>query len=114
MIQSLIIAAFAALFLSGLLRFRIRREYKSDRLIKNEIRYMITNDGINQQVKSSNSHLEWNDFIATFEHKDMFRLYISKHKAIVLPKRYFSSNEDRIYFKHIVEKNMPSKKVKWK
>ena len=112
-VVSLIISAIGTLFLIGLLRLRVRREFKSDQLIKNEIRYSITNEGINQQVKRSNSHLEWSDFISAFEHKDMFRLYISKHKAIVLPKRYFASKEDRISFKQIIETNMPSKKVKW-
>ncbi|MYL22049.1 hypothetical protein GLW04_19425 [Halobacillus litoralis] len=109
---STLIACFFTLVLAGLLHLRVRKEYSSDQLLQNELRYIINEDGINSKVRKSNTYFEWNDFIAVLEHEDMFRLYTSKNKGLVIPKRYFSTKEDIIFFKKLVTRNMDSKKVK--
>ncbi|WP_369414031.1 YcxB family protein [Gracilibacillus salinarum] len=74
--------------------------------------YTINNNGINQQVGRSNVFINWNDIVKGYEHKEMFCLYISSSKAILLPKRYFASNDDKLVFKKLVRQNTNKVKLK--
>jgi uncharacterized membrane protein (DUF485 family) len=91
--------------------FRARKEFNSDQLIKSEIQYVANDDGINQKRGKSNSYFEWNDIISSYEDKELFRLYVSKNKAIIIPKRYFSSEEDLLLFKRLITKHLNLKKA---
>lgn len=107
---SLITSGIISLILLFLVFWKARQEYKSDKIIKNEVSFVIDNKGINQKVRSSNANIEWSDILVAKENKDMFRLYISKNKAIVLPKRFFISKEDIHTVKTLIERNLNSKK----
>ncbi len=61
------------------LRFRLRNEFKSEQLLKNEIRDIVSNEGLYQRT-----NIGWQDIIQVYDHPDMFRLYLSKNKAIIL------------------------------
>ncbi|WP_083270565.1 YcxB family protein [Bacillus marinisedimentorum] len=56
--------------------------------------------------------MEWGDISVAKEDKDMFRLYVSKNKAIILLKRFFDSNDQKNVFKTLIKKNLESKKIK--
>lgn len=82
--------------------FRISREFKSDQLIKSEITYTISSNEINQVSKRFNSHYKWDDFIKMKVHKDMFLLYLSRNKAIILPGNFFKSDNDiQLFMKYL-------------
>ncbi|KGP73376.1 YcxB family protein [Pontibacillus yanchengensis] len=112
---SLFIASFfsGALYLLTTVGIKIRssREYKSDPIIQREITYHFTDDGINQYLGRSTTYLEWKEVLSIYEHKEMFQLYISKNKAIVLPKRYFQSSDEVNQFKHIIHQHAHTNKV---
>ncbi len=74
--------------------FRVSREFKSDQLIKSEIAYNISSNEINQVSKRFNSQYKWDDFIKMKVYKDMFLMYLSRNKAIILPKSFFKSDKD--------------------
>ncbi|WP_216831526.1 YcxB family protein [Alkalihalobacterium elongatum] len=95
-----------------ILKIRIRNEYNSDQILQNELTYIITCDGITQKIKKSINNIEWNDIIAVYEHNELFQLYISKNKAIVLPKKFFTSVKDADLFKKVIIQNVKIKKVK--
>ncbi|WP_416147820.1 YcxB family protein [Salipaludibacillus sp. HK11] len=113
---SLVIAAIVAgittLILILLITFRIRKEFKSDQMIKNELRYIYSDEGINQQIKKSNVYIEWADILKAYEHKEMFRVYISKNKVLVMPKRFFGSQKDITLFKALVNKHVGEEKMR--
>lgn len=107
-------AGFPSLLLSSLLYYAVKKmkrhqaikEYRSDQLIKKSITYRFSEEEVIQVVRKSKNHFEWNDFLKAQEHVDMFLLYLSKNKAIVLPKRFFDSRNQLEHFRVIVLKNI--------
>ena len=90
--------------------FRIKSVFYSESLLKLEQNYFANMDGISIKTEQTNALYLWNDIIASKEYKDMFILQVSKIKAMVIPKRYFSSEDDIKCFKSlIIEKSMSSK-----
>ncbi|MFD1361408.1 YcxB family protein [Lentibacillus salinarum] len=108
---SLIISTASTLTLVFLARLNSRREYESDRTAKSEVTYVINNQGILQKRGKSNTHFEWDDIIKAYENKELFRLYISKNKAIVMPKRFFNTKNDVELFKNIVRENSDTNRI---
>ncbi|MFD1415145.1 hypothetical protein [Oceanobacillus jeddahense] len=76
----LLFDAFKAALTSGSLVFiaiffiwlRVRKEYKSDRLIRSDISYTINREGINQKRGKSNMYIEWKDVYKVFEKRICF------------------------------------------
>lgn len=95
------------------LYYRSTSEYKSDTQIKSEITYIFSGENIYQKKGKSNAHFEWNDIISVYEHQDMYLLYVSKYKAIIVPKRFFVAEGQEELFKQIVSNNITTPKVKW-
>jgi predicted membrane protein len=110
----ILIAGIPSLLLSSLLYYfakRLRKhlavkEYKSDQLIKQKISYTFNRDSVIQHVRQSRSQYEWDDFLKAREHKEIFLLYLSKNKALVLPKRFFQTEAHMRQFKELVSQNM--------
>lgn len=95
-----------------MLAFRSKREFKSDKLIQSEITYDVTTEGVHQQVKRMSSFFEWSDFLKVQELEHMFLLYLSKNKAVVLPKRHFQTWDDINLFRDFVAAHVVSSKLK--
>ncbi|WP_353733608.1 YcxB family protein [Rossellomorea vietnamensis] len=74
---------------------------------------MFSSDEIQQKIRKSTNYLEWNDILKVREHPDMFQLYISRNKAILLPNSYFNSKADKEKFKQLIYKNVSKEKVKF-
>lgn len=114
-ILALILSFLVILFVKKIiLKRQATKEYESDQLAKTETCYTFSNEGVNQKVRRSNNHYSWSDFQLSIELEEMFLLYVSKRKALVLPKRFFSSNDDIELFKRIVSENMDNSKMKFK
>ncbi|EQB36293.1 MULTISPECIES: YcxB family protein [Virgibacillus] len=94
------------LILKFILRIRVRKEFQSDTQIRHDLSYLISEQRIHQKRGSSNTYFEWGDIFKAYEHKKMFRLYVSRNKAILLPKRFFKTNKDIELLKNMVHKNL--------
>jgi YcxB-like protein len=81
-------------------------------LIKNEFTYTFSENGINQKRGRSITYIEWNNIISIREYPPMFLIYVSINKAIVIPKRFFETNEEIKLFKKIINDNAMSEKTK--
>lgn len=107
-------AALFALIPSGLFllfvkmfnRVRARREFSSDHLAQNEITYTFNEEGVHQKVRRSDTYFEWSDFSSFREYPELFLMYVSKRKAILLPKRFFEDREEEEQFKRIVNDHL--------
>ncbi|MGM0940799.1 MAG: YcxB family protein [Bacillota bacterium] len=114
-LSSLLIASFIAVPLILILRFilliRVRKEYQSNTLIRHDVSYLISEQRIHQKRGSSNTYFEWGDIFKAYEHKKMFRLYVSRNNAILLPKRFFKTNKGIKLFKKMVHKNLDDRSV---
>ncbi|BCB05222.1 YcxB family protein [Bacillus sp. KH172YL63] len=98
------------LYGKGILFIKASREYKSDQLIKQDISYTFSGDGITQKRGRSVSYIQWKEIVSVREQPSMFLIYLSKSKAIVLPKRFFDSREELEAFKELIEGNVLAKK----
>ncbi|SFE28075.1 YcxB-like protein [Lentibacillus persicus] len=113
LILSLIAATLMYFWFRLVIRFRSTSEYKSDQQIRSEVIYTFCDDGINQKRSNSNIYYEWDDVISIYEHQNMYLLYVSKFKAIILPKRFFETEDQKELFKQVVCKNITTQKTKW-
>lgn len=111
---SLIIAGVLILLPVTLMDRNYSKAFKNDPLIKSEITYKINDIGISQKLSGAIANVDWKDLYLAIEEKDMFRLYVSKNKAIILPLRFFKSKEEINMLKRIIRRNMDAKKVKIK
>jgi YcxB-like protein len=110
---SLILSSVLLIGLKIITKLKAYREYKSDPLVKREITYIISSQEIHQKIGKSNNYLEWEQIRTAYENTEMFRLYVSRAKAIVLPKRYFASEEEIQLLKRLITKNLSKDKVKF-
>jgi hypothetical protein len=110
---SLVLSSVLLIGLKIITKLKASREYKSDPLVKKEITYIISSQEIHQKIGKSNNYLEWEQIRTAYENTEMFRLYVSRAKAIVLPKRYFASEEEIKLLKRLITKNLSKDKVKF-
>jgi hypothetical protein len=110
---SLVLSSILLVGLKIITKLKTAREFKSDPLVKKEITYIISSQEIHQKIGKSNNYLEWGQIRTAYEHTDMFRLYVSRAKAIVLPKRYFASEEEIQLLKRMIITNLSKDKVKF-
>ncbi|USK91834.1 YcxB family protein [Rossellomorea marisflavi] len=94
-------------------KVRTSKEYKSDPLIQNKITYTFSENEIKQTFGRSAGYFEWSNLRSVHENKDMFRLYVSKSKAIILPKRFFDSSSEIDQFKKLLRDQVDERKVKF-
>jgi hypothetical protein len=114
LIISVIISYLLFLWARLVNRIRAAKEYKSDQLLQNEIFLSVSSEEIQQKVRRSVNHFQWSDILAAHEHKDMFRLYISKNKAILIPMTFFTSKEELEQLKSLIRKNVSPDKIKFR
>lgn len=105
---SLAISILGMGLLAILYRFRFKREYASDALMQREIQYRLTEAGIRQSTKSTNAHFDWKNIRAAHKNKGIYRLYVSRSKALIIPERFFASEEDKREFEKIVSSHLPA------
>ncbi|TYS58523.1 YcxB family protein [Sutcliffiella horikoshii] len=112
-IISLVVSLPALLLGKFAVKVKASSEYKSDQLIKNEMTYTFNANEIQQKFDRSIGYYDWNQIQAAYESKDMFRLYVSRAKAIILPKRFFSSEVEIQLLKSLIKENLSKEKVKF-
>ncbi|MGD6802187.1 YcxB family protein [Rossellomorea vietnamensis] len=116
---SIVLGLIFALFFSSVLfwqliiRLRAGKEYKSDQLLQNEITYIFSSEELQQKIRKSSNYFEWHDFLIIYERPDMFQLFISRNKAILLPKNHFRSKAEEEKLKKLISENVRKEKVKF-
>lgn len=100
-------SALAIGLLIILFRLRSKREYVSDNLLQKEFQFQLTEDGILQTTEHTSALFEWETIHSAHKNKKMYRLYVSKNKAMVIPERFFASKEDRERFEKLISSHIP-------
>ncbi|MGD6993905.1 YcxB family protein [Sutcliffiella horikoshii] len=111
LIVALILWGIIKLMLTVVINFRSVKEYKSDKLMQNEVFLTISEDGIEQKRRKAEAFWEWDDILSIHEQKEMFLFYVSKNKAVLLPKS-FMVNHEMIKLRKIIHNNALTQKVK--
>jgi YcxB-like protein len=109
---SVCIAALIYFYAKVIIRVKATREYKSDQLIKNEFIYIFNDTGILQKRGRSINAIDWNEIVSIKEFSPLFLIYVSRNKAMVIPKRFFGSVEELTLFKRIINENVTQEKNK--
>lgn len=109
---SVCIATLIFLYAKVVIRVKATREYKSDQLIKNELTYTFSDAGIHQKRGRSINDIDWNEIVSIKEFAPMFLIYLSRNKAMIIPKRFFESEEEIKLFKKMVNENVTQEKNK--
>ncbi|KMJ57230.1 hypothetical protein AB685_17665 [Bacillus sp. LL01] len=86
-------------------KFKVKQEFNSDQLIKNEIFITVSKEGVQQKVRKSEANLEWSDIVAIHETKDMFVFYISKNKAILIPQSFLMDGSEKEKLREVIREN---------
>ncbi|WP_404429597.1 YcxB family protein [Sutcliffiella horikoshii] len=98
---SIIFMVVASLFMGTIVWFMIPKmyskkgikEYRSDQLMQQEVFYTINAEGIHQKVSRTEMLTRWEDILSIHETKNLFLIYISKNKAIVIPQIFLLKSE---------------------
>ncbi|WP_176557807.1 YcxB family protein [Sporolactobacillus terrae] len=106
---SLIIAILTILLIKILLNARVRKEFRSDQVLKKDAQFVVYDSGITILRENSKTHYDWTAISSFQQYKALFLLYVSKNKAIVIPRRYFSSVQEIQLFKQLIAKNLSQK-----
>ncbi|QGT98599.1 hypothetical protein SYNTR_0006 [Candidatus Syntrophocurvum alkaliphilum] len=104
------------IYITGLIALNsyIKKDYYSDKLLQEEFKCIINNEGIDlssTRNSKSKSFFTWDDFVSAEEYKNLFFLYISHRSAVIIPKRFFYSNEDIKNFQMLINENIPEYKT---
>lgn len=91
-----------------------KNNYKKDPALKENSGVEISNQGITLTTSDKDVLAEWKYFYSIKELKNLFILYYSSSKAIVLPKRVFHSKDDIELFKKLFLTNMIETNIHFK
>ena len=91
---------------------KLKKAYNSDSNFRMEQIYAANADGFSVHTEQSDSKFAWRNLFAVYEHKEMIIIYVSNTKAFLIPKRFFSSEEDRNNLKTLITENAKLIKVK--
>ncbi len=95
--------------------YRARRTIATHRLLQQNVRLKISDEGIQIQSESGNSVLKWNEIYKIGEAKYFFAIYLSNRQAVILPKRVLNNDLAKIdLLKDMISTNMDSQRVKLK
>lgn len=84
--------------------------YESNALLKNETEYQISDSGFATNNVHGSSNYTWNELYKFCEGKTAFYLFMAQNQGHVIPKRYISL-EDMKVFKDIIKSNVNKKKI---
>ncbi|WP_082234481.1 YcxB family protein [Halobacillus massiliensis] len=111
MIIALLLAMIMSFFFSGMISLRATRDYKSDPVSQKEIQYIFRPGNIKQKLQNATRDYKWTDITAAYEQEEMFQLYVAKNHAMILPKRFFASEEEVEHLRQLIEKHVTTTKV---
>ncbi|MBA2175984.1 YcxB family protein [Halobacillus locisalis] len=112
---ALVFSLIPAGFIVGVMNLGVHRRssklYHSDPKLKKTMTYAFREDGIHLTTEKSYNYFEWSDLVSVYEYEEMFVLYVSKTKAIVLPKRFFETEKQQERFNQFVHERITISKA---
>ncbi|WP_226577266.1 YcxB family protein [Halobacillus litoralis] len=109
---ALVPAAFVVFVTKFVIHLRSTGEYTSDQLNRHRYTYTINDEGISLEEKQANQSFTWKDLLSFHDHPRMFLVYVTGNNVLVLPKRYFETNQQIESFVQILTDHSPYKKVR--
>ncbi|MBP3950896.1 DUF4870 domain-containing protein [Bacillus suaedae] len=85
---------------------RAKSIYENESLMKLEQTYHFTEEQVTVSSERSRTEYCWDDLQGYYEVKNLILIYISKVKAIVIPKHFFSSQDELNQLRHMVQEKL--------
>lgn len=116
------IAVLLDLLLSVILWFvygwSIRRKsvkaFLSDQLMRRRHTFVFSETGFQYASDSESGKVRWNEIYEVRESRNLFLILLSTSRTLIMPKDAFATEQDRIYFKGIVESNVKASRFHWR
>ncbi|RSL35271.1 YcxB family protein [Salibacterium salarium] len=70
------------------------RQHANTSDVSEEVFFRANKQGLYTNTKKVQGRRDWEDFLFIYEHKDLFRLYWTNSRGIMIPKRYFYPTEE--------------------
>ncbi|MNP26475.1 hypothetical protein D3C76_1193330 [compost metagenome] len=120
--QSISILAVTAIILAAVLWYmtkaslikKSKKAFKTDNLIQQPQNYTISDEGISYLSEAGTGQVKWEEIHKIGETTNLFVFFVSTQRALIIPKRFFESAQDKITFKDLARKYMFSNRVKFK
>lgn len=91
-----------------------KKAFESDSLAKRPQSFLISDEGISYESESGTGQVKWEEIYKIGETASLFAFFVSSNRALIIPKRFFKSEEDKGFFKELARKHMFSNRVKFK
>ncbi|WP_185819643.1 DUF4870 domain-containing protein [Salibacterium salarium] len=104
--MSIGLAAALPLLVSYLQNRNLYKLFREDPGLAERQHYATEKEGLKQETNRSVTFYRWNEIKKIIEHNEMFLLYITREKAIVIPKRYFTLEEEQSKFWEMVNERV--------
>lgn len=111
-ITSILFGVIGVFMLYTVTNRQARKHFYSESFMKLKQSYTVNKDGIILETERSKANFQWSDVISAHELESLFLVYVAKAKAMVIPKRYFETDQDISKFKSFLTTELESKKVK--
>ncbi|WRP06254.1 YcxB family protein [Rossellomorea aquimaris] len=100
------------LFARKIILKKVLKEFKKEPHYSKHLTYHLMPDGITASYGRSTTYYEWTDIRKVYEKKELFLIYITSYKAMVIPKEYFHNDEDIALLKDTVRNHIPKANLK--
>ncbi|ASA24678.1 YcxB family protein [Paenibacillus donghaensis] len=91
-----------------------KKAFESDALAQQPQSYTITEEGIHYESEAGSGQVKWEEIFKIGETVNLFVFFVSSNRALIIPKRFFNSEQDKAGFKDVARKHMFSNRVKFK
>jgi len=111
---SVVLSAVTILLLLVTFFNRLKKIYYSSSRIQLEQNYIINEQGIKCKNDRGESIVTWEDIIEIIQCNDHIIIYTSLVQAIIIPNKFFKSENEFSETKYIISNKLDKKKIKFK
>ncbi len=95
-----------------LIKRNLKKQFRTNKLLQQETEYTISENGIHRKSESFDSTYKWYDIYKIIEKENMFIIYESSNSVLILPKRFFYSDNELARLKELIKEKMDADKYK--
>lgn len=108
---SFVLSIMTILFLVLNLFRRVKKVFISSNRVNLEQYYTVVEEGIKCKNDRGETIVSWEDIVKVCKYKEIIIVYTSIAQALVIPKRFFNSEDEFEVFQRIFKEKLPIGKV---
>ncbi|SFM10821.1 YcxB family protein [Salibacterium qingdaonense] len=86
----------AAGMLAGwmIIKYKFKKQNQRNSMMEDGVTYIFQQDGFHEKRTKEQAFMEWHRLHGVRERRDFFQLYLTKERAVVVPKHFFKGETD--------------------